>query len=57
MALSSLLAQQEAYQSAAANSFHIKKATCKNCIYFNRCDGIKKEYAFLIGTSEFKPIK
>jgi len=53
----SLLAKNEAYQATHANSFNIKKVTCKTCIYFNRCDGIKKEYAALVGTDEFKPIR
>jgi len=53
----SLLAKNEAYQASAANYFGIKKVTCKTCIYFDRCDGIKKEYAALVGTDEFKPIR
>jgi len=57
MLVPSLLAKQEAYQASAANSFDLKKETCKTCIYFDRCDGIKKEYATLVGTDEFKPIK
>jgi MoaA/NifB/PqqE/SkfB family radical SAM enzyme len=55
--LPSLLAKNEAYQASSANYSDIKKSTCKTCIYFDRCDGIKKEYAALVGTDEFKPIR
>jgi MoaA/NifB/PqqE/SkfB family radical SAM enzyme len=52
----SLLSKQKAYQNASALTFNVKNKKCSDCLYFNDCDGIKREYATLIGMGEFKPV-
>ncbi len=52
----SLLSRQKAYQNAAAVMFNVKNKKCNSCLYFNDCDGIKHEYATLVGMDEFKPV-
>lgn len=34
----------------------IKLATCKNCIYFNNCGGVRCDYLKFFGDKEFKPV-